>query len=157
MSDHRIPKQPSPGEADRPRNGPPDGGRGGNSGGDGSGPIIDLASERFLATGWPLLPYIFGVEADGSFVFFDHNFCPIVRIDADDKRRICYPLLIRRCVEWHFVYLPHERPQDTHETLVLVLGLVQAHGVEAEIIRRWHLSAEGRLPPHLWGQNWTWP
>ncbi len=157
MTDHRTPENHGAGENECPRNGPPGGGRGGNSGGDGSGPIIDLDSECFLTKGWRLLPYIFGVEADGSIVFFDRSFCPIVRIDADDKRQIWHPLLIRRCVEWHFLYLPRERPQDTHETLVLVLGLVQAHGVEAEIIRRWHLSAEGRLPPHLWGQNWTWP
>ena len=116
-----------------------------------------MTRARLLATGWPLLPYLLGVEADGSIVFSDHDASPIVRIDADDKRQIWHPLLIRRCVEWHFLYLPHERPQDTHETLMLVLGLVQAHGVEAEIIRRWRLSEEGLLPPHVWGLYWTRP
>ena len=156
MIDHRIPEDHGASGNIRSCGGPPGGSHGGNSGGDGSEPIIGLDSGRFLTTGWRLLPYIFGVETDGSIVFFDRNFCPIARIDADGKRQIRHPLLIGRGVEWHFLYLPHERPQDTHETLTLVLGLVRAHGVEAEIIRRWRLSEEGRLPPHVWGESWTW-
>ena len=116
-------------------------------------PEDGCASARFLATGWPLLPYLLGVEADGSIMFSDHDFSPIVRIGSDGRKQIWNPLLIRRCVEWHLMYLPHERPQDTQETLILVLGLVQAHEVEAEIIRRWHLSEKGDLPHHVWGQG----
>jgi len=157
MTDHCTPENHDAGEHERPRREPPTGGRGGNSGGDGSGPTVRLDSERFLTKGWRLLPYLLGVEAGGSIMFSDHGSSPIVRIDAGDKRQIWHPLLIRRCVEWHLLYLPHERPQDTHETLALILGLVHAHGVEAEIIRRWHLSEEGDLPHHVWGQKWTWP
>jgi hypothetical protein len=78
-------------------------------------------------------------------------------IVSKNKRQIWHPLLIRRCVDWQFLYSPHKRPQDNPETLEFLLVVVRVNGLEAEIIRRWRLSEEGRLPHHVWGQNWTWP
>ena len=155
MTNHRTPDDHGAGENERPRNDLPNGGRGGNSGGDGSGPTISLRSPRFLTGGWRLLPHFFLLEPDESLVIADWYLCPLKRNDGNGCRRICNPLQTIICVDRVPLFTPGKNALNDSETLEFILLVVGCNGLKPEIIRRWHLSEYGQLLHFVWGKKWT--
>ena len=132
MTDHRTPDD----------HGPPTGGRGGNSGGDEFGPPVSLWSERFLWSGWHLLPHYFLYEADGSYIIADWYRCPLVHKITRVCGRICDPLQKPSWVDWTMLFDIGENASNDAKTLAFLLFVARNNGLVAEILYRWHLSGE---------------
>ncbi len=157
MTDHRTPAENGAGVRFRLRNGPPIGGRGGNSGGDGFGPPVSLWSERFLWLGCHLLPHNFLYAADGSYVIADWYLCPLMHKITSMCGQICNPLQRPRWVHRTCLFDIGKNADNDAETCAFLLFVARNNGLVAEILYRWRLS--GELPRHHneWGPNWRPP
>lgn len=154
MTDHRTPPDNRTSGNVCSCGGPLGGGRGGNSGGNGFRPTYSLRSERFLWSGWPLLPHYFLYLADGSYVIADWLRCPLMHKITTVGGQICDPLQRPRWVNQTNLFDIGKNAGNDAETRDFLLFVARNNGLVAEILYRHHLS--GELPRHHneWGPNW---
>jgi len=121
------------------------------------GPAISLRSQRFLTTGWRLLPRFLFDGPGEALTFADGYECAIAQKSEDGETVGLHPLSPLPNVPYYYLYSHGEKPQDDPITFELVMLATYNNGLAPEIIRRWHLSEHGRLNPLDWGRMWTWP
>ncbi len=154
MTDYRKPKKPCTIEANRSCKRPPDGGEENTAPTEGAEVEISLRSERFLWSGWHLLPHYFLYQADGSYIIADWYRCPLMHKITRTFGLICDPLRKPSWVDWTMLCDIGENASNDAKTLAFLLFVARNNGLVAEILYRWRLS--GELPRHHneWGPNW---